>query len=212
MIDIRKLSKDEIKTLAKPIIINKHYAGRMPSVSYAYGMFKDGNIIGVVTFGKPASNSLCIGVCGKEYSSKVFELNRLIFIEDVHNGASKLIGFALRDLKQYGLIIVSYADTGANHAGYVYQATNFLYTGKTAKRTDKYVGDGIHSRHYQGKESKKYRQVRTSKHRYVTFVGSKTQTSKFRKALNYSIEPYPKTENIRYNLGDKIKPILIPIK
>lgn len=33
-------------------------------------------------------------------------------------------------------IVVSYADTSQNHIGTIYQATNFIYTGLTAKHKD----------------------------------------------------------------------------
>ena len=57
----------------KDFILNKHYAGRMPSISYSYGLFEKENntMVGVLTIGKPASHSLCVGVCGKEYSDIV---------------------------------------------------------------------------------------------------------------------------------------------
>ena len=43
-------------------LLNKHYAKRIPSISFAFGLYNEENIIqGVITFGKPASNSLCIG-------------------------------------------------------------------------------------------------------------------------------------------------------
>lgn len=41
-------------------------------------------------------------------------------------------------LKQYkdDLILVSYADSAQGHHGYIYQATNWIYTGISAKRTE----------------------------------------------------------------------------
>ena len=58
-------------------LLNKHYAKRIPSISYAFGLYKDKVLKGICTFGSPPSNALCIGVCGKDYSSMVIELNRL---------------------------------------------------------------------------------------------------------------------------------------
>ena len=40
-----------------------HYAHRIPSISHAFGLFKDGEIVGVVTYGTPASSTLCRGIC-----------------------------------------------------------------------------------------------------------------------------------------------------
>jgi hypothetical protein len=53
-------------------LLKKHYAKRLCSISYCFGLFDEKNIlIGVCTFGSPPSRSLCIGVCGVENSSKV---------------------------------------------------------------------------------------------------------------------------------------------
>lgn len=184
----------------KPFILNKHYAQRMPSVSYAYGLFINGILEGICTIGKPASNSLCEGVCGKEHKSRVFELNRLCINEGHEkNTLSWFLSRVLKSLKDEDIIIVSYADEGANHHGYIYQATNWIYTGKTKERTDKYTPDGKHSRHYT-EEYNHLRKFRTSKHRYIWFTNKKDI-----KLLNYNIEPYPKGENKKYILGTKIK-------
>ncbi|WKV24112.1 acetyltransferase [Bacillus phage PSYJ-YH] len=93
----------------KPFILEKHYAGRMPSVSYAFGLFFGDKLEGVLTIGKPASNSLCEGVCGKEYKDKVYELNRLIVNEGLpKNTLSRFVSECLKRLKYHNLIIVSY--------------------------------------------------------------------------------------------------------
>ena len=42
----------------KPFILDIHYAKRMPSISYAYGLFKDNNLIGMVSYGSPPSPAL----------------------------------------------------------------------------------------------------------------------------------------------------------
>src|SRR5699024_188686 len=94
----------------------------------------ESHMIGICTFGKPASNSLCIGVCGREKSHKVYELNRLYIDENEKNLASFFVSRCLKYLKKYKMIIVSYSDTGMNHHGYVYQACNFIYTWVTKQR------------------------------------------------------------------------------
>ena len=62
----------------KPFILNIHYAKRMPSISFAYGLFYENELVGVVTYGSPPSQSLCKGVAGIEHRKKVIELNRLV--------------------------------------------------------------------------------------------------------------------------------------
>ena len=167
-----------------------HYAKRMPSISYAYGLFERSNLIGIVTFGSPASDPLCRGVCGPEHKEKVIELNRLVLLHNEKNQASILVSQAIKKLPK-PKIIVSYADTAQSHVGYVYQATNFYFTGTTKERTDIAAIEGKHPRHHAG--DRKSRVQRSSKHRYVFFHASKTERKKLLRALRYEIqENYPK--------------------
>ncbi len=181
-------------------LINKHYAKRIPSISFAFGLYDKNNILqGVCTIGKPASPSLCVGVCGKENSKYVYELNRLCVNDGLpKNTLSFFVSKALKKLPS--LIIVSYADKGQNHNGYIYQATNWIYTGASKERTDIGSEDGTHSRHYDKNiDYKKNRKFRSSKHRYVNFTGSKKQRKNFLKSLKYKIYNYPKGKNKRYD-------------
>lgn len=178
----------------------------MPSVSFSYGAFYEDELIGVVTIGKPASHSLCVGLAGTLYKDKVYELNRLYVLDGYpDNLESKLIGYALRNLKPLNLILVSYADVGMGHVGYVYQATNWMYTGETKKRTDIYTGK--HSRHYTEDQAKgTIRKIRTPKHRYVYIAGDKRFKKEMLESLNYPIiEEYPKEEPSYYEFGESEK-------
>lgn len=186
----------EYKT-AKPWILNRHYAKRMPSISYAFGLFESNLLVGVISYGIPASPFLCKGVCGDEWRKNVLELNRLVLLNNKKNEASYLVANTLKLLPQPS-IIVSYADTKWNHVGYVYQATNWLYTGCTKARTDMFSEAG-HSRHNNGDPT--VRQDRSAKHRYVFFVGNKRQVKQMRAALNYPIMPYPKGDSLKYEVS-----------
>ena len=187
----------------------KHYAGRKPQVTKAFGWYEDDKLVAVCTFGKPASPQLCDGICGKEFSSSVYELNRLVRIEDFDGQLSQFIAGCLRQLKKENWIVVSYADSGMTHHGYIYQASNFLYTGCTKQRTDRYV-EGKHSRHADFDNPKGIRQVRTAKHRYVYFCTSdKKLKRQWKESLNYPILPYPKGDNENYELGQVYSQVLI---
>lgn len=84
--------------------------------------------------------------------------------------------------------------------GYVYQATNWLYTGLTKPRTDKY-SEGGHSRHYAQGETR--RQPRTEKHRYVYLVGDKREVRRMRNELRYPvIAEYPKGDSAHYDIAN----------
>ena len=59
--------------LTHDFILNIHYAKRLPSISYAFGLYDADELIGICTFGSPASASLCKGILGEEHKSKVIE-------------------------------------------------------------------------------------------------------------------------------------------
>lgn len=195
---------------ALDFLLPRHYSGRKPKITYAFGYYDDLQLKAVCTFGKPASNHLCFGVAGPEYSQNVYELNRLCTDgSDLDINLSAFVGWCLRYLKQFNLILISYSDTQMNHHGYIYQATNWIYTGMTKPRTDLYVPGNKHSRHYKSEKQNGVRKFRSAKHRYVFFAGSKPSKKLYLSALKYDIVPYPKGENKHYVLGDYIKPIFI---
>jgi hypothetical protein len=185
-------------------MLNVHYARRIPSVSYAYGLVRDGDLVGVVTYGTPPSSTLCRGICGDEYQSIVVELNRLILRDNLPNEASRLVGGSLR-LLPTPRIVVSFADTQQDHLGIVYQATNFLYTGLSARFVDPRVKGLEHQHHTtyahgltnvevkeKYGEENVYFVERSRKHRYVILLGNRTEKRTMRSALRYKILPYPK--------------------
>lgn len=187
------------RDFAKPFVERIHYSRIYPSnIMYAFGLYENRELVGVVTYGMPASPSLCVGVAGRENRDKVLELNRLA-IEPHHNGgnrASFLVSHSLKMLDN-GTFVVSYADTGWTHVGYVHQACNFLYTGCTAKRMDIYAG-GKHSRHYDKEEL--IHQTRNPKHRYIYLCGTKRDKKRMLAQLRYPVyDKYPKGDEVRYD-------------
>jgi hypothetical protein len=135
-------------------LLNKHYAKRIPSISYSFGLYIDNVLEGVCTFGMPPSSTLAESICGFDYKKNVLELNRLVANDNlpknslsffVSNSINKLLG---------NKIIVSFSDLNMQHYGYIYQATNFIYTGLTSNTTTLIDKDGLefHFRnigHYQ---------------------------------------------------------------
>lgn len=117
-------------------VVDNHYLHREAPVSWAFGAYFDGRLMGCLTIGKPASYTLLQGVAGTENADRVFELNRLWLSDDCpRNSESRFIGWVLRILPK-GIILVSYADTKYGHRGLVYQATNWIYTGQSVPFTD----------------------------------------------------------------------------
>lgn len=205
-ITYKKINYDD----TKDIILNYHYAHRMPNIKYAYGLYHNDKLKGVITYGIPASPSLCKGVLGEAYKDHVVELNRLYINDEISqvykNITSNFLAYTLKQLKPYNLCIVSFADSCMNHIGGIYQATNFLFTGKTKERTDIFSGFDKHSRHYNKEEEQLLRVVRSSKYRYIYFACDKKHRKKYLNLLKYPILPYPKDlKNQHYKKGDKTK-------
>jgi hypothetical protein len=192
----------------------KHYAKRIPPIEYAFGLFNEDNLMqGIVTYSTPVSSNLR-GIFNDEF--KLMELNRLVINEGLEkNCLSFLVSQSLKMLPT-PLVIISYADTSQNHHGYIYQATNFIYTGLSAKRTDWKV-KGLEHLHgatiadlSRGKENRVewmrekygddfYLEDRPRKHRYFMFLGNKKEVKRMKEILPYKIEQYPKGENKRYD-------------
>jgi hypothetical protein len=204
---------------AKPFLLMQHYAKRMCPISYAFGAYRGTELVGVVTYGAPASAPLREGLAGKEWSPHVLELNRLCCVSE-KNTASRLVGQSLRMLPKPSLV-VSYADTAQGHIGYIYQATNFIYTGLSAKRTDWKIKGREHlhgatvADESRGQANRAewmrekygddfYLDDRPRKHRYVFAVGTKKQQAAIRAALKYPVEPYPKGQSQRYEINSPI--------
>ena len=185
------------KSTVYGLLKENHYLKRLPPISFSFGLYKDKTLKGVCTFGSPPSKDLCTGLCGKEYKDEVLELNRLFLTNNKKNLASFFVSKCLKILPS-PKIIVSYADTSANHHGYIYQATNFIYTGLSAKRRDT-IGAG-HSRgvKWDGENTIE----RPRKHRYVYFLGSKKQKKDRKKDLLYPVCNYPKGDNKNYIVGN----------
>ena len=201
MESISEIAYDE----AVAFLLPRHYSGRKPVVSKAFGLIDDGVLQAVITYGKPASPSVCVGICGKEHSGKVYELNRMCRSEEYRKPLSHFVSTTLRMLKPLDWIVVSYSDTAMNHHGYVYQACNFLYTGTSAPHADKYVPEGSgHNRHAESFDVRKdeFSVERSIKHRYVYFcTKSKRLKKEWMESLRYPILPYPKGDNSNYELG-----------
>ena len=207
---MRKVARIEARD-AYDMLLNVHYAGRIPSISACYGLFREGLLEGVVSFGTPPSAPLRSGIAGPEWAACVWELNRLCLLNNNRNDASYLVSGAIRMIEA-PKIIVSFADTSVGHVGTVYQACNFIYCGLSAKRTDWKVKGREHlhgqtiADEFRGSPNRSalmrekygddfYLQPRPRKHRYVYLVGSRAQKKEMRSALKYPQAPYPKASD-----------------
>lgn len=189
------------RACAMDLILNVHYARRSPSISFTYGLFMDGVLEGIVTFGTPSSAPLRSGIAGEEYADNILELNRLCLYGNYPNHASLLVSRAVKMLPG-NRIIISFADTACGHHGTVYKASNFMYCGLSAKRTDWKVRgmEHLHGQtiadEFRGMPNRSllmrekygddfYLAPRSRKHRFVRIVGTRGFRVAARKAIRY---------------------------
>lgn len=198
----------------KEWLLYKHYAKRMPPIEFAFGLFDlENHLCGCLTIGTPVSNTLR-NLWENKY--KLMELNRLVVNDNLpKNTLSYFVSQSLNMLPK-PLVLVSYADTSKNHHGYIYQATNWIYTGLSVEFKDYYIRGMEHLHNgtimdmSRGKENRvqwlrdKYGDdlitiERPRKHRYFMFLGDKRDKKIMIKMLPYKQENYPKGDNIRYD-------------
>jgi len=211
---IHKLSTNEYVEWFK----KKHYAKRLPSVSYAYGLYKDNFLIGICSYGRPIAHQLIKYAFDGSYQNNFLELNRLVVDDGLKkNVLSYFVSQTLKRLPKPN-VIVSYADTSLNHHGYIYQACNFTYTGLSFKKRD-YKVEGLEHLHAAslidrvGRDNrgdkvgklremfgdKLYLEDRPRKHRYFYFLGTRKQIDDMKSKLRYKELPFPKGDNTRYD-------------
>lgn len=136
------------KFQCKDWLINKHYAKRMPSIEYSFGIYKDITLVGICTFGPPPRVMNNGESIFKQYRVKTLELNRLVVNEGLEkNTLSFFVAKCLHAIPK-PCCIVSYADHTFGHHGYIYQATNWIYTGlnQIHERQIFYNGKEVHPR------------------------------------------------------------------
>lgn len=189
---------------AMQMVVTSHYLHRKAPCSFAFGLFckRLRKCVGVITYGTPSSAPLRRGICGDDEKHNVIELTRL-WIQDgtPKNAESYLIGNTIRLVDKE--IIVSFAEAEQGHIGVVYQASNWTYTGLSAKRTS-WTIDG-YDRHGQTIADKytaaEVREIagdrfslqdRPRKHRYVYFNCKASRKRQLLAKLRYTPQPYPK--------------------
>ena len=201
MLEHYKIARISYKQ-AMDAVISNHYLHRKAPCSVAFGLFLGDELKGVVCYGTPSSAPLRMGIAGKENASNVVELTRLWVCDSVpRNGESFLIG---RTIAQSGKeIVVSFAEVDQGHVGTVYQATNWIYTGLSAKRTN-WTIEGVNSHCQTIADKYTAAQVREKfgdafslkdrprKHRYIYINAKGKRRNDLLSMLKYLQQPYPK--------------------
>lgn len=208
--DLYRVDKVDLDTV-RHICKEKHYLHRVPHIVASYGLYREEALMGIITFGVPPSPQL-MKICGEENKRAVLELNRLwCYDESPKNSESFLIaqGIKLLKLDKPDIkIIISFADTREGHLGYIYQATNWHFTGWSIPGGGSIIIDGKEhhpknlSNKYKTSDLNKLKEIlntqnifyrpRSKKCRYVQFIGNKRENKELAKLCKYPIQEYPK--------------------
>ena len=204
----------------KEWLLKKHYLHRMTSFTYSFGLYQNNILVGVITFGNAVPLTMKKSLFGEKYMDIVYELNRLCTNDNLHKNATSFFVAESFKLLPQPLIIVSYADKSVGHNGYIYQATNFMFTGESHTQLDwKLKGkEDMHSRTLMDEfaftenriEKLKekygdqlYQVKREAKYRYVYILANKKLKKEIMKNKLFQCRSYPKGENKRYDASYK---------
>lgn len=180
-----------------------HYTRTGGNALWRWGLWHAFTLHGVIAYNLP-TRDVCQSVFGVEHVHRVWHMGRLVLSDrSPHNSESRLIGGSLREIRRrfpQVWAIVTYADTSQGHIGYVYQATNALYTGTGGDPIYWVDQSGArHSTYYSGHVddargaalgwTKHRGQL---KHRYLYVLGDAKQRAARRALLRWPVLPYPK--------------------
>lgn len=180
---------------AKYAVEHWHYSRRIPKSKLAkIGVWEDNKFVGCVIFGVGATSDLV-----KRYNLKPFEGCELVRVALTRHIApvSKILSVCFSIIKKAFprlRLIVSFADPEQGHIGAIYQAGNWLYSGKT-QASDEYLFKGkrwqgrLFRNSFKGMEHDPRVQIvkGSSKHRYLMPLDSET-----RSIIQPLSKPYPK--------------------
>lgn len=207
----------------KEWLLKKHYLKRMTSFTYSFGLYDNDVLVGVCTFGNAIPMQMKKSLFGEEYMNLVYELNRLVTNDNLEKNANSYFLGQCFKLLPKPMIVVSYADKSVGHNGYIYQATNFIFTGESHTQKDwKLRGaEHLHSRTLmdefafeenrieklkQKYGDRLYQVERPPKNRYVLVLASKKKKKAIMKSCLFESLPYPKGDNIRYDASYEPNP------
>ena len=208
------------KATADRFVSAKHYS-RRPSIFWAgFGLVIDGKIEGVAVYGQPSPPIQRHAFRDRDF--RLYELARVVVQTDAKNAASFLVGRSLQMLPA-PCAVVSYADSEWGHAGIIYQATNWTYTGPVLSHDHLYIVDGVRThpmtlRDRGITDPKRWardngiKTVKPSpKHRYFFAVGDRRERKSMMSRLAYPIiKEYPKAKASRYDDGPRLNVLSEP--
>ena len=197
---------------ARDWCLKRHYARRVPQILQAYGLYntQSGMLVGCCTFGLPPNYNEV--EAWKPF--ELWELNRLIVQEGLpRNTTSFFVSQCLKRIEK-PKVIISYADLEWGHYGYIYQATNWVFTGISGKGQNVYItknGREVHQRHVSPERRERMFEKGVfvgvkktkGKARYYYFCADKKTKQQMLQMLRFPILPYPKGDPKRYDSNPK---------
>lgn len=192
----RKIKANEIfvileisKSLAYDFVKQYHYLQDAKFFAqYSYGLWLDGELVGVATYSAPQGTVALKGWFGLTNQDKsVVELSRLCMLPQLNNtnASSYLLGNSIKKLKQHGIkAVITLADS-SRHIGSIYQVCNFKYYGLTDLKYDFYsYPDGRKNVRGTVKDKHGVWVQRTQKHRYAYLLDKNMR-------VLYNEQPHP---------------------
>lgn len=183
-----------------------HYTGRGGSAMWRWGLWHGATLMGTIAYNMP-TRATCESVFGPDHFDKVWHMGRLAMAEESpRNSESRLIAGSLKAIQSGHpdiWAVLTFAAVSAGHIGYVYQATNALYTGTGGDAAYLVDTKGQRRATNQGVRltiaeiaERGWRQVKEPpKHRYLYVLGNKTQRKERMRLLRLPSLPYPKAES-----------------
>jgi hypothetical protein len=140
---------------ARYSVENWHYSRTLPVGKLVkFGAWEDGQFVGSVMYAWGANHHLA-GQFGLDMV-ECCELVR-VALRSHHSPVSQIVAATLPQLKRLNpgvRLVVSFADPFQGHHGGIYQAGNWVYTGRSASKTEFIMPDGtmLNRRAYTGQQ------------------------------------------------------------
>lgn len=202
---------------ARYAVLRWHYSETMPPIkTVRVGVWWDDVFKGAVIFSRPCRNQHKMF---KLSPTEVCELARVAL--DRHEGfhVTAVVARAIKLLKQRCpalRLVVSFADPAEGHLGRIYQAGNWLYTGRSAPvRTLVHQGKKIHRRKFTGASFDNPRSKPPVGSVWVAVPGKHRYLMPLDRAMRRQVEPlaqpYPQpadalTEGAGLQPGQAVRP------
>lgn len=221
--------KFKIKEITKQEALNMvekyHYSNTLPTLNKMFvGFYLEDRLVGMVTLGWGTRPLHTIKKIFPSLETKdYFEIGRMCMSEDMpRNSESQMLSQLVKWLKKEKpelKVLFTWADGMLGKAGYVYQASNFLYAGSIESEIYLHKGIKIHPRQTKslfGLEGDKRKTVRPTweqmqeygihhykgnQFRYLLFLCDKREESKLRKeAVVELTRDYPKEDALKWKI------------